>query len=71
MIPSFKHQPSHIECPYCPRCRTRMTLAHIIQISSISEKRLFDCPHCKFVEMQIAAQSDALVGLANSIRQPT
>jgi hypothetical protein len=59
---SFEYQPSPIERPLCPRCRTRMMLARRIQISSTSEKRTFDCPKCSFIQTQIADDMPVIEG---------
>jgi DNA-directed RNA polymerase subunit M/transcription elongation factor TFIIS len=63
-----------IERPRCGRCQTRMDLAQVKTRSDGSEKRIFECSKCKFVETKLLAdpiKSEANCRLAAGIRPPT
>jgi DNA-directed RNA polymerase subunit M/transcription elongation factor TFIIS len=62
-----------IERPRCGRCQTRMDLAQVKTRSDGSEKRIFECSKCKFVETKLLAdpiKSEANCRLAAGIRPP-
>jgi hypothetical protein len=48
---------SPIERPGCIRCRTRMNLTSIAPRPDHSEKRIFECPKCHFIETRVVASS--------------
>jgi transposase-like protein len=52
MLPKVSTMPSSpmpIERPYCSRCRTRMNLSRVSPAPDRKEKRVFECPKCKFM----------------------
>jgi transposase-like protein len=62
-----------IERPRCPRCRTRMHLARITPLPDGSEKRMFECTKCHFIETKTVAdplKSDAVERLTTNVRPP-
>jgi hypothetical protein len=62
-----------IERPRCGRCRTRMILARITPLSDGSEKRMFECAKCHFIETKTVAdplKSDIVERLTTNIRPP-
>ena len=44
-----------IQRPGCGRCGTQMMLARITPQQDGSEKRMFECPKCGFIETSMAA----------------
>jgi ribosomal protein S27AE len=62
-----------IERPRCSRCRTRMILARITPLPHGSEKRMFECTKCHFIETKTVAdplKSDDVERLTTNIRPP-
>jgi Zn-finger protein len=62
-----------IERPRCDRCRTRMMLARITPLSDGSEKRIFQCTKCHFIETKTVVdplKSDIVERLTTNIRPP-
>gem|GEM_PF-874810 len=63
-----------IERPRCGRCQTRMDLAQVQTQPDGSEKRIFECCKCKFVETKLLAdpmRSEAVSRLAQGVRPPS
>lgn len=44
-----------IERPRCTRCQTRMDLTRLTPLPDGSEKRMFECPKCHFIETKTVA----------------
>ena len=67
------HLLSPIERPRCPRCRTRMNLTSVTPRQDCSEKRMFECGKCSFMETKLVSdpmRSEEVNRLANNIRPP-
>jgi C4-type Zn-finger protein len=47
---------SSIECPLCSRCRTRMVLIKMEIPPQGTEKRMFECSKCHFIETKIVEE---------------
>ena len=65
---------SSLECPRCNRCKTRMTLILAEPREGRSEKRIFGCSKCNFMETRIVddpLKSGAVVRLAEGLRPPS
>jgi hypothetical protein len=64
-----------IERPFCPRCQARMLLERISSGPIGFEQRLFECPKCDHVEIDVIASdpfnSRAEGWLAGELRAPT
>jgi hypothetical protein len=63
-----------IECPKCPRCSFRMALAKAEQRPDHSEKRMFECEKCSFIDTKIVPdplKSDAVARLTSGLRPPS
>jgi hypothetical protein len=62
-----------IERPRCGRCETRMMLAQITPQSDRTEKRIFECPKCSFIETRVVTdplKSESINRLTANIRPP-
>jgi Zn finger protein HypA/HybF involved in hydrogenase expression len=63
-----------IERPRCPRCQTRMMLERVSSGPIGFERRLFECPKCDQVEINVIAcdplKSTAAVWLASDLTAP-
>lgn len=62
-----------IERPRCARCRTRMNLTSISPCLDRSEKRMFECPKCRFIETRTVTDplsSEEVKRLADNVRPP-
>jgi Zn finger protein HypA/HybF involved in hydrogenase expression len=63
-----------IERPRCPRCQTRMMLERISSGPIGFEQRLFECPKCDQVEINVIAsdplKSSAAGWLVGELRSP-
>ena len=65
---------SSLECPRCNRCKTRMMLIRAEPREDYSEKRIFGCSKCNFMETRIVGdplKSGAVVRLAGGLRPPS
>jgi Zn finger protein HypA/HybF involved in hydrogenase expression len=66
---------SAIERPRCSRCQTRMMLERISSGPIGFEQRLFECPKCDQVEINVTAsdpmESRAAGWLVGELRSPT
>ena len=65
---------SRIERPQCSRCRTPMNLTSITPRADHSEKRIFECPKCWFIDTKFAIdplQSEEVDRLADNVWPPT
>jgi hypothetical protein len=63
-----------IERPRGGRCQMRMDLAQVQTRSDGSEKRIFECSKCKFVEAKLLSdpmKSEAVSRLAEGVRPPS
>jgi hypothetical protein len=63
-----------IERPRCARCEKRMDLARVQTRPDGSEKRIFECSKCNFVETKLLAdpiKSEAVSRLADGVRPPS
>lgn len=63
-----------IERPRCGRCQMRMDLAQVQTRPDGSEKRIFECSKCKFVETKLLSdpmKSEAVSRLADGVRPPS
>jgi hypothetical protein len=64
---------SAIEHPHCQRCRTGMVLVNSECRKDGSEKRMFECVKCHFLETKMVAdrsKSPAIERLATNVRPP-
>jgi len=64
---------SPVERPRCARCRTAMNLTSITPRPDHCEKRIFECPKCRFIETRLATdplQSKEIKRLAHNVRPP-
>lgn len=62
-----------IERPRCDRCSSRMILARAAPLPNGSEKRMFECPKCHFMETRTVAdpiKSDAVERLTSHVKPP-
>jgi len=62
------------EIPRCRRCFERMTLARTESGKDGSEKRMFECPKCRFIETKMIAdplKSSDVIRLTEDLRPPT
>jgi hypothetical protein len=62
-----------IERPRCVRCQTRMRLATITALAEGSEKRIFECEKCNFIETRTISdplKSAAVERLTHNVRPP-
>lgn len=62
-----------IERPRCGRCHTRMALVRISPLPDGSEKRMFECEKCDFVETLTVAdplKSETVARLTTNVRPP-
>ncbi|MDB5583503.1 MAG: hypothetical protein JWR80_8679 [Bradyrhizobium sp.] len=62
-----------VERVRCPRCQTRMDLASSAPRKDGSEKRIFECGKCHYVETVMVADpltSSNLERLTNNVRPP-
>jgi hypothetical protein len=75
-MPSSPSPLMPIECPLCPRCRTRMMLVLLARISPApdhKEKRMFDCPKCNFIDTVTVLdplKSESTGWLSSELRPP-
>jgi transposase-like protein len=62
-----------IECPYCPRCHTRMKLVRILPVPDREESRTFECAKCNFTEtvkVPDPLKSDSAGWVVGELRPP-
>jgi hypothetical protein len=63
-----------IEQPRCGRCQTRMELLSAFPKPDHSEKRIFECPKCHFIETKVIADpltSNDIRRLASLLQPPS
>jgi hypothetical protein len=63
-----------IERPKCPRCSSRMALAKAEHRPDHSEKRMFECDKCAFIDTRIVPdplKSAAVARLTSGLRPPS
>jgi hypothetical protein len=64
---------SPVERPRCNRCRTSMNLTSIIPRPDHSERRIFECPKCRYINTKIAIdplRSKEINRLTDNVRPP-
>jgi hypothetical protein len=62
-----------VERPRCARCRMRMNLTSITPRPDHSEKRIFECPKCQFIDTKVATDllgSNEVNRLPDNVRPP-
>jgi DNA-directed RNA polymerase subunit RPC12/RpoP len=76
MAPFSRPDPSliPIERPRCARCQSRMRLGKVEQGPDHSEKRMFECPKCSFIDIKILPDplsAESVLRLTSSLRPPS